>query len=133
MIFLFSISVLLLRVATHLCWRIYRRRAMAAAVAASVAIDDDGLINAGLIHAAMLAREEFSGVRLSGQQADFLETIRMVVDGPASLDEIRFLLNRGIQTVVRADGRVYVPCPENEHLYMPGEIPLELEDIAVLE
>jgi hypothetical protein len=138
MIFLLTISVLLLFVVAHFFWRAHRqrvarRRAMAAAVAAGLAIDDDGLINAGLTHAAMLAHEGISGLRFSGQQAELLETIRMVIEGPTSLDEIRVLLDRGIQPIVRPDGRVYVPSPENEHLSMPGEVPLELEDLTVLD
>ncbi|MCI0517743.1 MAG: DUF4381 domain-containing protein [Woeseiaceae bacterium] len=101
--------------------------------AAGMAVDEDGNINAGLSYAAMLARENISGVKLDGAAAQFMQLLRLISEGPESVDEIRFLIENGFEPVVRPDGLVYVPCAENEHLSMPGEIPLEPEDLTVLE
>ena len=102
-------------------------------VAAGMAIDEDGNINAGLTYAAMLARQDISGVQFGGAAAEFFQLVRLISQGPSSLDEIRFLIGKGYQPIVRPDGRVYVPCVENEYLSVPGEIALELEDLEVLE
>ena len=110
-----------------------RHKALKAAADAGLAVDDDGNINAGLSYAAMLARENISGVRLDGAAAEFMQLLRLISEGPGSVDEIRFLIENGFQPVVRPDGLVYVPCVENEHLSVPGEISLEPEDLAVLE
>jgi hypothetical protein len=98
-----------------------------------VAIDENGNVNAGLTYAAMLARESISGVKFNGAAAEFLQLLRLISQGPTSLDEIRLLIEKGYQPIVRPDGLVYVPCVENEHLSVPGEIALELEDLEVLE
>ena len=103
------------------------------AVAAGMAIDEDGNINAGLTYAAMLARQEISGVQFGGAAAEFFQLVRLISQGPSSLDEIRFLIEKGYQPIVRPDGLIYVPCVENEYLSVPGEIALELEDLEVLE
>lgn len=103
------------------------------AKAAGMAIDEDGNINAGLTYAAMQAREGISGIRFNGAAGDFLQLVRLISEGPGSVDEIRFLIAQGFQPVVRPDGVVYVPCDENEHLSVPGEITLMPEDLAVLE
>lgn len=108
-------------------------RTLERAVAAGMAINDDGNINAGLSYAAMLARENISGVKFKGAAAELLQLLRLISQGPASVDEIRLLIAKGYQPVVRPDGLVYVPCIENEHLSVPGEIALELEDLEVLE
>jgi hypothetical protein len=110
-----------------------RPRTLEAAAAAGMAIDENGNINAGLTYAAMLARENISGVKFTGAAAEFLQLLRLISQGPNSVDEIRFLIEKGYEPVVRPDGLVYVPCDENEHLSVPGEIPLELEDLEVSE
>jgi hypothetical protein len=110
-----------------------RHNALKAAAAAGMAVDEDGNINAGLSYAAMLARENISGVKLDGAAAEFMRLLRLISEGPRSVDEIRFLIENGIEPVESPDGLVYVPCIENEHLSMPGEIPLEPVDLAVLE
>lgn len=110
-----------------------RRRALQSAAAAGMAVDEDGHINAGLSYAAMLARENILGVRLGGAAGDFMHLLRLISEGPGSVEEIRYLIDNGFKPVVRPDGLVYVPCIENEHLSMPGEITLEAEDLAVLE
>jgi hypothetical protein len=98
-----------------------------------MAIDEDGNINAGLTYAAMLARENISGVKFNGAAGEFLQLLRLISQGPTSIDEIRFLIEKGYEPVVRPDGVVYVPCVENEHLSVPGEITLEMVDLEVLE
>ena len=110
-----------------------RRQALDSARAAGLALDDDGNINAGLTCAAMLAREEITGIRFSGREGEFLKLIQLISEGPQSSEEIRFLLENGFQPVVRPDGVVYVPCVENEHLSMPGEIALELDDLDAID
>ena len=104
------------------------------AVAAGVCIDDDGNIDAQASFEGMMLNEEATGNRFSGRQARFMELMRIVSEGPRTADEIRFLFEEGIDAVVRPDGVVYVPCIENEHLYMEGEIELREEDLeAYLE
>jgi hypothetical protein len=119
-------------------WRQRTRRnnpakSLQGAVAAGMAIDEDGNIHAGLTYAAMLARQDISGVRFDGAAAEFFQLVRLISQGPSSLDEIRILIEKGFQPIVRPDGLVYVPCVENEHLSVPGEIALELEDLELLE
>lgn len=109
-----------------------KRRALADATAAGAAFDDAGNINASASYATILAQEEISGEKLTGKQAEFKELTRLIAEGPQRIDEIRFLLDRGFEPVVRPDGLVYVPCPENDHLYMVGEIPLAEEDLDSL-
>ena len=77
----------------------------------------------------MLAREEIAGEELTGKQAEFKELLRMITEGPKSVEEIRFLIHEGYEPVVRPDGKVYVPCEENAHLYMDGELALDEEDL----
>jgi hypothetical protein len=103
------------------------------AVTAGLAIDEGGTVNAGLSYAAMLARQDISGVRFDGAAAEFFQLVRLISQGPSSLDEIRVLIEKSYQPMVRPDGLIYVPCVENEHLSVPGEIALELEDLEVLE
>jgi hypothetical protein len=110
-----------------------RRKALERASAAGMAVDEDGNINAGLTYAAMLARQDISGVRFDGAAAEFFQLVRLISQGPSSVEEIRFLIENGYQPIVRPDGLVYVPCIENEHLSVPGEIPLVREDLAVIE
>lgn len=110
-----------------------RRKTLERAAAAGMAIDDDGNINAGLTYAAMRARENISGVKFNGAAGEFFQLLRLISQGPSSVDEIRFLIENGYQPIVRPDGLVYVPCIENEHLSVPGEIPLVPEDLAVFE
>ena len=103
------------------------------ALDAGLALDGDGNIHAGLTYASMRAREEITGIRFSGREAEFLKLIQLISQGPQSADEIRFLLDNGFEPVVRPDGLVYVPCVENEHLSVPGEIPVEHADLDALE
>jgi hypothetical protein len=76
-----------------------------------------------------VACDAISGEKLSGKQADFKELLRMIIEGPASVEEIRYLIHKGFEPVVRPDGKVYVPCEENTHLYRDGELPLIEEDL----
>lgn len=133
-----AIVAILVIVGLAILWRQRTRRnspskSLERAAAAGMAIDEDGNINAGLTYAAMLARQEISGVQFGGAAAEFFQLVRLISQGPSSLDEIRFLIEKGYQPIVRPDGRVYVPCVENEYLSVPGEIALELEDLEVLE
>jgi hypothetical protein len=113
--------------------RAEREKSLHSALDTGLALDDDGNVHAGLTYASMRAREEITGIRFSGREAEFLKLIQLISEGPQSADEIRFLLERGYEAVVRPDGHVYVPCVENEHLSTPGEICLELEDLQALE
>lgn len=106
---------------------------MASAIEAGLALDDDGNVLPGLTYASMRAREEISGVPFTGREATFLKLIELISEGPKSAEEIRFLLDNGFEPIVRPDGLVYVPCAENEHLSVPGEIPIEHEDIDSIE
>lgn len=114
-------------------WKISKKRkALANATAAGTSFDEDGFVNVGASYTTMQAQEEISGQKLTEKQAEFLELTRLIVECPQTIEEIRFLLDRGFEPVVRPDGLVYVPCPENEHLHMVGEIPLEEEDLETL-
>ena len=103
------------------------------ATSVGAVFDAEGNINARASYARMLAEEQESGVPFIGKQAVFMELTRLIAEGPKTPHEIRFLLNAGYETIVRPDGLVYVPCVENEHLEMDGEIPLVEADLAVLE
>lgn len=106
-----------------------RQRVMEAAISAGLAIDKDGNINAGATYGAMVQHELESGVPLDGKKSHFMELMRICAQGPTTIDDIRFLFAEGIEPVVRPDGLVYVPCIENEHLYMEGEVELQEEDL----
>ena len=106
-----------------------RQRLPAGATAAGVALDERGNINATVSYANLVTRDAISGEKLSGKQADFKELLRMIIEGPASVEEIRYLIHKGFEPVVRPDGKVYVPCEENTHLYRDGELPLIEEDL----
>jgi len=109
--------------------RRFERKALERAKVAGVSIDDEGNIDAESSFAGMMLNEEASGKPFTGKQAGFMELMRVVSEGPRNADEIRFLFEEGIGAVVRPDGVVYVPCIENEHLYMDGEIDLTEEDL----
>ena len=94
-----------------------------------VAIDESGNIDAETSYASMLQKEEMAGERFTGNKARFMELMRVVSEGPKSPEEIRFLLDEGIEPIVRPDGLVYVPCIENEHLSIDGELGLKEEDL----
>ena len=96
-----------------------------------VAIDDDGNIDAELSYAGMLVEEEQQGRRFTGKQARFMELMRLVAEGPQTLEEVQFLFDEGIDLVVRPDGQVYVPCIENQHLSVDGEIELTRDDVQL--
>jgi len=69
------------------------------------------------------------GAAYTVKQRRFLELMRICAEGPKTVEDIRFLFTEGIVPVVRPDGVVYVPCIENEHLYMEGELELAEEDL----
>ena len=94
-----------------------------------VAFDETGNIDAAQSFASMSQKEEAAGERFTGSKARFMELMRVVSEGPKSPEEIRFLLGEGIEPVVRPDGLVYVPCIENEHLSVDGELGLKEEDL----
>jgi hypothetical protein len=96
---------------------------------AGVSIDNKQIIDAEMTLAGMLQHEEDSGERFTGRKACFMKLMRVVAEGPKNPDEIRFLFAAGIDPVVRPDGMVYVPCIENEHLSVAGEIELQEEDL----
>ena len=96
-----------------------------------VAMDESGNIDAGTSYASMSQKEETAGERFTGSKARFMELMRVVSEGPKTPDEIRFILSEGIEPVVRPDGLVYVPCIENEHLSVDGELGLKEEDLDV--
>ena len=104
-------------------------RSLANARDAGVAIDESGNIDALTSFASMSQKEEMAGDRFTGNKARFMELMRVVSEGPKSPEEIRFLLDEGIEPVVRPDGLVYVPCIENEHLSVDGELGLKEEDL----
>ena len=105
------------------------KKALQRAQQAGVSVDDQGNIDAATSFAGMMLSEEESGKPFTGKQARFMELMRVVSEGPKSPDEIRFLFANGIDPVVRPDGLVYVPCIENEHLYMDGELELIEADL----
>ena len=94
-----------------------------------MAFNADGHIDAKSTVANMTDREEDTGELFSGKQARFMELMRVVAEGPKSPDEIRFLIAEGIDPIVRPDGLVYVPCIENEHLSVEGELELTEQDL----
>ena len=106
-------------------------KALERAKQAGVCIDEDGMVDAEASFAGMMMSEEANGQKFAGKQARFMELMRIVAEGPRNVDEIRFLFEEDISAVVRPDGIVYVPCIENEHLYMEGEIELREEDLEV--
>lgn len=106
-----------------------QQRVLASARQAGLAIDENGNIHASATYAAMACNEEESGDVRPGKKSQFMELMRICSEGPSSIDEIRFLFDEGIDPVVRPDGLVYVPCLENQHLYMEGEIELQEEDL----
>lgn len=104
-------------------------RSLANARESGVTLDDDGNIDAELTYASMSQREEHAGERFTGKKADFMKLMRVVSEGPSTPEEIRFLFAEGIDPIVRPDGLVYVPCIENEHLSVEGELELKEEDL----
>lgn len=110
-----------------------RKEQMLRASAVGASFDNEGNINAAASYARMRAEELETGEKFTGKQAAFMELTRLISEGPRTPQEIRFLLNAGFEAIVRPDGLVYVPCVENEHLEMEGEISLAEEDLAVLE
>ena len=105
-------------------------RVLATARESGVAMDEKGNIDAELTYISMSQREENAGEQLNGKKARFLRLMRVVSEGPKSPEEIRFLFEEGIDPVVRPDGLIYVPCIENEHLSVEGELELTEEDLA---
>jgi hypothetical protein len=106
-----------------------RARSLAHARVSGVVIDTDNNVDAETSYASMLQKEEQSGQRYTGKKARFMELMRVVAEGPKTIDEIEFLFEEDIQPLVRPDGLVYVPCIENEHLASDGEIELKREDL----
>jgi hypothetical protein len=104
-------------------------RLLANARKSGVAFNADGHIDAKSTVANMTDRDEETGEFFSGKQARFMELMRVVAEGPKSPDEIRFLIAEGIDPIVRPDGLVYVPCIENEHLSVEGELELTEQDL----
>ena len=105
------------------------RKVLSRARDAGVSIDNSQVIDAEMTLAGMLQHEEDSGERFTAKRACFMKLMRVVAEGPKNPDEIRFLFAAGIDPVVRPDGVVYVPCIENEHLSVVGEIDLLEEDL----
>jgi len=106
-----------------------RQRVLAVAKDRGLVVDNNGHVEACATLAAMSAHDRSGGVDYTGKQRRFLELMRICAEGPKSVEEIRFLFVEGINPVVRPDGLVYVPCIENEHLYMEGELELLEEDL----
>jgi len=104
-------------------------KVLAEAGTLGVAMDDEQNSDAKTTYAAMSRHEEESGQGFTGKKARFKELMRVVADGPTTVEEIRFLFAEGIEPIVRPDGSVYVPCLENQHLSVDGELPLLEEDI----
>lgn len=131
-----SVCVLLALVADRIQRRFMeprRRVKIDQASSVGAAFDTDGNINARASYSRMRAEEVRSGLGFTGKQALVMELSRLISEGPATPDEIRFLLNAGFEPIVRPDGLFYVPCVENEHLAMDREVALAEEDLAVLE
>lgn len=105
-------------------------RSLANALESGVEISADGHINAQQSFASMSQLEQNTGERFAGKKARFMELMRVVNEGPKSPEEIRFLFEEGIEPLVRPDGLVYVPCIENEHLSVEGELELTEQDLA---
>jgi len=105
------------------------RKTLEGACNEGVWTDENRNIDAGMTLAGMLQHEEDCGERFTGKKACFMKLMRVAAEGPKDPDEIRFLFAAGIDPVVRPDGVVYVPCIENEHLSVEGEIDLLEEDL----
>jgi hypothetical protein len=110
-----------------------RRNRLASAETAGIEFDGSGNVHASATYATLSDIEQYSGERFSGKQAEFMEITRLIANGPATANEIRFLMQKGFEPVVRPDGLVYVPSAENDQLFMDGEIPLVEEDLSVLD
>ena len=106
-----------------------QKRALAAATDSGVTMDRDRNINAEKTFATMSQYQEQSGEQFTRKQARFMELMRVVTAGPQTVEEVRFLFAEGINPVVRPDGLVYVPCIENDHLSIDGELELAEEDL----
>ena len=104
-------------------------RSLGNACDSGLAIDDAGNINAEMTFASMSQREEHASERFTGKKARFMELMRVVSEGPKTPEEVRFLFAEGIEPIVRPDGLIYVPCIENEHLSVDGELELKEEDL----
>jgi hypothetical protein len=94
-----------------------------------VTVDANGAIDAGKSFASMSQKQAQVGEPFTGNKARFMELMRVVSEGPQTPEEIRFLIAEGIEPMVRPDGLVYVPCIENEHLSVEGELELKEEDL----
>ena len=118
--------------AVHFRIRYRRRRNALALVRArqsGVVLDQDNNIDAETTFACMLQQEEKAGRRFTGKKARFMELMRVVAEGPTTIDDIEFLFEECIELIVRPDGVVYVPCIENQHLAIDGEVELKKEDL----
>lgn len=132
LIILLSVSIGLaffaFRLTTH--YRIRRAaQSLSNAQECGVSVGESGNIDARATFANMSKKEESAGERFTGNKARFMELMRVVSAGPKTPDEIRLLLAEGIEPVVRPDGLIYVPCIENEHLSVEGELDLKEEDL----
>jgi hypothetical protein len=92
-------------------------------------IDAEGNIDAEKSFTGMVEQEMNCGAEFTGKKARFMHLMRVVSEGPKTPDEIRFLFAEGIEPLVRPDGLIYVPCIENEHLSVDGELELKEEDL----
>ena len=114
-------------------WRSHRQvlraRSLENARDSGLAIDTEGNIDAAESFATMAEQEINCGEEFTGKKARFMHLMRVVSEGPKTPDEIRFLFAEGIEPLVRPDGLVYVPCIENEHLSVEGELELKEEDL----
>lgn len=106
-----------------------RRRSLNRALQSGLVIDDHGNIDTATTYATMARHESEQGSGFNRKQSRFMKLMQICAEGPTSIEEIRFLFDEGIEPVVRPDGVVYVPCIENEHLHMEGEIELLEEDL----
>ena len=104
-------------------------RAMRAAQESGLALDEAGNVDAEVTLARMLQTQQETGEQFTGKRGRFLELMRIVSEGPKSLEEMYFVFDEGLDMIVRPDGVVYVPCIENEHLSIDGEIDLIEKDI----
>jgi len=94
-----------------------------------VEVDAAGHIDAERTFVSMCQHEVDTGVEYTGKKARFMKLMRVVYEGPKSPEEIRFLFEEGIDPIVRPDGLIYVPCIENEHLSVEGELELKEQDL----
>ena len=104
-------------------------RALTNARESGVEMDTEGNIDAESTFASLSRKEALTGERFTGKKARFMMLMRIVAEGPKSPDEIRFLFEEGIEPVVRPDGLIYVPCIENEHLAVDGDLTFKEEDL----